>query len=244
MLRQASWLTALFLLTLLPFAVAAQETTPPEPARVEITAEDGLVMIGDFYAVPNTDAEQPAVVLLHGSGTERNEWRDLIMPLLDDGWNVLAVDLRGFGETGGQRDLAKTIDDLQLWFAWLREQPEVQDNALAAIGSSMGTVPAQAGCAADPACFTAIAISPGDFPLLTDSLYETMRDRSILFIVGRADNVIYDTRKMFDRTVGEASLHLYDTSLHGSSLFGLRSSYRDRTIRLMLDWLNQHLPTA
>jgi hypothetical protein len=62
-----------------------------------------------------------------------------------------------------------------------------------------------------------------------------------LFIIGRLDNAFYDTQNLFDRTVGEAVLYAYNTSLHASGLVAPRSSYRERVINLIITWLTEHL---
>jgi pimeloyl-ACP methyl ester carboxylesterase len=224
------------------FPLAAQESDVlPEPQRVEVTVPDGLTLVGDYYAIPNATGELPSVILLHGSGGNRLGWGDVLPALLDNGFNVLAVDQRAHGETGGVRDLVVMIADVQVWLDWLREQPTVDSANIATIGWSMGTVPAIQGCAEYAACVTTIAISPGDFPTLTEEVFEALEERSILFIIGRLDNAFYDTQNLFDRTVGEAVLYAYNTSLHASGLVAPRSRYRERVINLIVTWLTEHL---
>ncbi len=234
-------LCGLFALLCVFLSAAAQAEVLPE--IVTLTAADGLVMVGDFYQLPD-DQPHPAVILLHGSGIFRAEWNHFVQPLLEAGFHVLNVDQRGHGETGGRRDLAMMIDDTQLWITWLSTHPGVQPNGIAALGSSMGTVPALGACAAVSACYTAIMASPGDFPLLTDEVYAQMEERSVLFLVARDDNVIYDTRRMFERTTGEAALHIFNSAVHGSSLFLESSPHREFATHLVIDWLTDHLPSA
>jgi pimeloyl-ACP methyl ester carboxylesterase len=225
-------------------SLAAQEETLPQSQRVEVTAPDGIIMVADYYVVPGTEGENPSLVLLHGSGSNRGEWNNVLQPFLDSGFNVLAVDLRAHGETGGKRDLVLMIDDVQVWLDWLREQPSVNDAQISIIGSSMGTVPALAGCALDAACVTTILLSPGDFPLLDEAMFERLHDRSILFVIGRGDNAYHDTRKLFDRAVGEVAIHIYDTPLHATAFFSPRNRYRDGVLELVIGWLNDHLRRA
>lgn len=241
-MRKISGLMIL-LIGLTIFPLSAQDAAVlPTPQRVELTTADNINLVGDFYAVPDSTAELPAVILLHGQGSERHEWTPLIQPLLDDGYNVLTVDQRAFGESGGDREMLKMIDDISLWMAWLRDQPTVRDDAISTIGSSMGTVPALGGCAVDDGCPTAIAISPGDFPTLNEETFAKMKDRAVLYIVGRKDNVLFDTKKLFERASGEAALIIYNTGAHGSAFFTSRSSYKPRITCLILDWLDDHLP--
>ena len=81
-----------FMLLITATAFAQDDT--PLPTAVTVTAEDGLVLAGDFYATPETDGERPAVLLLHMLDSSRAAWNTLIVPLLENGYNVLAVDLR------------------------------------------------------------------------------------------------------------------------------------------------------
>jgi pimeloyl-ACP methyl ester carboxylesterase len=211
----------------------------PEPQRIEVAAEDGLNLIGDYYTALDTAGERPALLLLHGMGGTRHNWEPLIGSLLDHGYHVLTVDQRAWGETGGARDMVAAIGDIAVWFDWLRTQRGVDGNRLATIGASWGTVPALAGCAADTGCVTTILVSPGDFPLLNEALFETLSERSVLFVVGRSD-VLRAARMLFDRTAGEAALYTYNTGLHGTAFFAPRSSYQGRATRLVLGWLDEH----
>jgi pimeloyl-ACP methyl ester carboxylesterase len=144
------------------FASRAQDTVLAEPQRVEVAAEDGLMLVGDFYALAtDTDVELPTVLLMHQNQSNRQSWEPLIGPLLEAGFNVLTVDLRAHGETGGARDWEAALEDVQTWLDWLREQPTVRDSGIATVGASIGSNLALVGCANDPTCVTAIALSPG-----------------------------------------------------------------------------------
>jgi hypothetical protein len=116
--------TVIFLNLLLALTTAlvwAQDhVTLPEPHRAEVAAEDGLTLVGDFYAVPDTAGD-----------------------------------------------------------------------------------------------VTSVAISPSDYPLLNEEMFETMSERSVLFIVGRYD-VFFTTRVLFDRTSGEVALYAYNSAAHGT----------------------------
>lgn len=70
-----------------------------QPATLKIPASD-LTLIADAYGDP---ADTP-VVLLHGGGQTRHSWRSTAGDLSDAGWYVLAVDLRGHGDSGWSPD--------------------------------------------------------------------------------------------------------------------------------------------
>lgn len=235
---RALWIVALLLFIALPGWAQADL----QPEVVTVTAADGLVLVGDFYRVPGATEPRPTVILLHMLSGDRSQWLPLIPALLAADFHVLTFDLRGHGETRGIRDLALSIDDTRFWFDWLREQPEVRADALALVGASYGTVPALGSCAPEPGCLTSILISPGDFPLLDEAVYASMSERSVLFMVGRDDNVIYDTRRMFGRVVGEGAMYIYPSSIHGTAMFLSRSPHRETATALVIGWLVDHLP--
>lgn len=128
---------------------------PPEPI-VEIEAADGLTLSGVYY---DPGGDRPAVVLLHQMYASRGSWADLIQPLLDGGFKVLILDLRGFGDTRGRINWGRAQEDTVKWVEWLRGQPGVTSVSL--MGSSIGSALALAGCAQIEDCAGAVAISPG-----------------------------------------------------------------------------------
>lgn len=162
-------LVALTLVVLVGMGVSAQEVAPPPiapptvtptdpnaPRPVELVASDGLTLRGAYFA-PHANA--PAVLLLHQLYTTRHSWDSLTLAFNSAGYNVLAVDLRGYGQTRGAINWTQAQDDTTRWAAWLSQQPGVQSVAL--VGSSMGSSLAINGCAAFDPCRGAVAISPG-----------------------------------------------------------------------------------
>jgi pimeloyl-ACP methyl ester carboxylesterase len=161
-LTQYRYLTLFSLMILLAFPAAAQDTptepTGPQPVVVEVRADDGQRLSGDYYAAGD---DAPAILLLHQLYTTRTSWRWVVGPLLDAGYHVLAVDLRGYGQTRGTIDWGKAQIDTQTWLDWLAEQPGVRAESLLVVGSSMGANLALVGCAEAEHCAGAVAIAPG-----------------------------------------------------------------------------------
>ncbi len=89
------------LLCLLTLAIAASPVVaqaPPTEAR--LTASDGLVVFGDRYSAGASD--KPVVVLFHqGGGSSRGEYASIAPTLQDEGYDVLAFDLRRGGDRFG-----------------------------------------------------------------------------------------------------------------------------------------------
>lgn len=90
---------------------------------VSIAASDGVVLHG-WHLAPSRDTVTvpgAAVLLLHGIGSTRHGTLPVAGLLLAHGYQVLLVDLRAHGESGG--DLvtfgARETDDTRRWLAWM-----------------------------------------------------------------------------------------------------------------------------
>lgn len=137
--------------------VGAQDTpTPVSGLNVQIEAADGKTLYGSYFA--SSQADGPALLLLHQLYTNRSSWDPLIPLLLDSGFKVLTVDLRGYGQTRGKIKWKAAQQDTLDWANWLTTQPGV--TSLALIGSSMGSNLALVGCTAVEGCAAVVAISP------------------------------------------------------------------------------------
>jgi len=165
----------------------ATNTAEPDWVTVSATADDGLGLVGDFYP---TVAENPTVILLHQLYTDRSSWTPYMASLRDAGINVLVVDLRGHGLTGGEVNWIAATQDVQSWFNWLRTEAGVRPDAISVMGSSMGANLAIVGCGADVFCRSAIAISPGweYYGLSVElALEEQLANRTALIIYAERD---------------------------------------------------------
>ncbi len=244
-LVQRVLLLTLFLLIIVP--VLAQDATPtPEPTLVKVAASDGLMLVGDYYAAPG-DGDKPVVVLMHMYQNVRQSWKEFVPKLLDAGYSVLNVDLRGHGETGGVTNWPLAVTDVQTWLDWLREQPGIRDDAVSIIGASVGSNLALIGCANDKACVTAIALSPGSdyFGLRPkDFIAEGLKDRSALVVASQKDSASAQGVKQFAvSATGELGVQLYSGSLHGTNILNSKV-FRERLTKMMINWLDDHTPKS
>jgi len=70
--------------------------------RVEMKTTDGVNIIGDLYQPINSNGS--AVILLHMMNKDKASWYEFGKKLVDKGYVVLAIDLRGHGESVQQLD--------------------------------------------------------------------------------------------------------------------------------------------
>lgn len=132
-------------------ATALDSATPADRGlafeEASFATRDGVTLTG--WYVPS--ANESAVVLLHGSGSNRSAVLDHAVVLARAGYGVLLFDARGHGESGGRamdfgwfgdRDVAAALD-------YLEQRAEVDPARLAAVGLSMGGEEAIGAAAAD-----------------------------------------------------------------------------------------------
>lgn len=92
----------------------------------------------------------PTVLLLHGFGEDRSVWNPLKKQLLDHGWAVMALDLRGHGQSTVQdgspihaaaswrSDPNQFPQDIAPALEFIKAQPRLNNRKIAVIGSDVG----------------------------------------------------------------------------------------------------------
>ncbi len=101
----------------------------------------------------------PAVMVMHGAGSRKENHADFARAAVNHGFVALTFDNRGHGETDGDLD-PTVVDDLRLLAEWLAARPEVDERRVAARGSSMGGLMAIHAGAASRRVAAVVAICP------------------------------------------------------------------------------------
>lgn len=222
-------------------AVAQDETVLPTPERVELAISDGQVLVGDVFT-PTEIAEggAPALLVMHQNRSKRQSWEPLVPSLVEAGYIVLTVDLRGHGETGGTVDWSLAQEDTQMWIGFLTTREGVNPEKIAVMGASIGSNLALVGCAASEACETAIALSPGlNFFGVEpeEAVSDGLRRRSALLIAARGDtDSAVAVRQMAGSSQGALGLRVYEGFDHGTDLF---DDNLESVQTLILTWLGE-----
>jgi alpha/beta superfamily hydrolase len=81
-------------------ALPAGSQLAPAGTRLDLAAPDGARLAATYWAAPEPG---PGVLLLHMCNSDRRAWNGLGPMLAARGIHALALDFRGYGESGGER---------------------------------------------------------------------------------------------------------------------------------------------
>jgi pimeloyl-ACP methyl ester carboxylesterase len=116
-------------------------TALAEPAKntahaVDLKTPDGIILKASYFAAAKSG---PGVLLFHQSNRTRKSWDDIVKQLGNAGINVLTVDNRGHGESGGTERPRKTWwpSDLDVAFNYLAAQPGVNRGVIGIGGAGV-----------------------------------------------------------------------------------------------------------
>jgi dienelactone hydrolase len=214
------------LLLALP-CVAAER---PTPRIVDLTATDGTKLKATYFAAGKPG---PGVLLLHQCNRDRSMWNDIAPKLATLGLNVLALDFRGFGESGGPRAgdvppqqagqiiATKFPSDVDTAYSFLMAQPGVEKNVTAAAGASCGVNQAVLLASRHPEVKSLVLLS--GFTNVAGRKFLRQAQRLPLFGVAANDDGGAVEQMEWLLSVSPNSgnrLQRYDNGGHGIEMFG------------------------
>ena len=231
---------------------------------VSFPSNDGIEVSAIFGTAQDGES-LPVVILLHGLGGSKSDWwnnTDTYMSLLMRGYAVLAIDMRGHGDTPipDDRQFLEVIDielsyrDVEAALIWLPSQPEIDVSRIAVVGSGSGGNVAYVSSGLFPEQIkTSVSLSPGLWhvssfePLVTGAGLEPFAPRSILFMAGDRDQIQTEdfilsyaefARNLEAQTAEPKELRIFpDSADHGFELLDNIAEAQN----LFFLWLEEHL---
>src|SRR5258708_3367969 len=146
----------------------AEESKPPR--FVDLKAPDGTSLKGTYFSAGKTG---PGVLLLHQCNRQRNVWDDLAARLAAAGFNVMTIDLRGYGDSSGTpvdklspAEIRVVFDekfptDVETAYQYLVSQPGVKREAIVVGGASCGVNQSVHAAANHPEVKALVLLSEG-----------------------------------------------------------------------------------
>ena len=225
--------------TTTPLANAAATSTPATPtvSTVNIRSADGLVLGGIF--LPAAQPNSPALLLLHQWQSDRHSYDDFAKRMQAKGFNVLAVDGRGFGESTKSTDgktvqaertaaaVQSMLSDVDAAMKFLADQPNVDRSKIGIVGASYGSSLALIYAADHPNIASVALLSPGlnyfgNMP--TEPAIKKYGDRPMFLVAAEDDKESADAvNKLLSagNNTGYGA-NIYPSGGHGTALFKLK----------------------
>ncbi|MEL6328586.1 MAG: alpha/beta fold hydrolase [Planctomycetota bacterium] len=264
----------LFACGLISAGAAAQEGAPPgQPATIEeaiersleeipaetvfFEASDGVKIAGLYRAPAALDVPRPAVLMLHG-GNQRKEYywfSGLVETLLDDGYHLLSIDIRGRGESEGgdiealRQNPTLAHRDLVAALGWLRARDGVDADRIAVIGASYGGNLITSWMRMhDEPVRTIVTVSATAISFRFPELYPGAELHNIkssgLYLACSDELARYDAAATAERlktmTDGRSEVRIYEGTTHAIGVF----IYHPESLAEIDRWLEQELGGA
>ena len=153
---------------------------------------------------------------------------------------MLAIDLRGHGDSGGSRDWSKGPQDTAQAWEYLTRLQGVDPQRTAIIGASFGANLALVQGAAEESIRTVVLLSPG-LSYFGVSCVGAMKDygeRPVLIVASSEDSyAAQSSRQLKQMAKGPAELQMFDGAGHGIQMFAAQPGLTQQ----ILDWLAQYV---
>lgn len=208
---------------------------------VKLITSDGIEISGEFWPA---EANAPAGIILHMMPATKDSWKDFSRKLNNEGFQCLAIDLRGHGESAGGPDGSRDFTDEQ-------HQQSARDVEAAAkffvskgipadkiflAGASIGANLALQCQSEHPEIKASILLSPGlNYKgIETESAAKKLQKKQSLFLSAGGENDDYSmetARKLFEiAKVDNKELKVFQKAGHGTNIFIEEPSLMDEAI--------------
>ncbi len=224
---------------------ATADSTAAGSTVVDVAAPDD-VKLAATYTSPGKPG--PGVLLLHMCNSDRSAWTGLAGKLAARGIHSMALDYRGYGDSGGERlegaaqgqvRTEKWPGDVDAAFELLRSRPGVDRARIAASGGSCGVDQAVALARRHPGEVTTLVLLAGGVDGDGTTFLAENPWLPILGSASRDDGQAVDTMRW---TIGFSShpenrFLEYPHGGHGTEMFAVHADLEPK----IADWLQEHL---
>jgi pimeloyl-ACP methyl ester carboxylesterase len=176
--------------------------------QVWLTTNDGVRLNARIYRSKSDSAPMPGIVICHGFFASHQIMQNSFsLEFAKRGFLVVALDLRGHGDSGGNLELStplrprmspfdlfnetKLERDIRAAVDYLLSRTDVDNNTIAVLGHSLGGAAVFKHGYSDPRVKSVVAIAPA---LSSASEMDLTSPQNLLLVVGERDNIV---RTMF-----------------------------------------------
>jgi len=147
------------LLVAFAFCLGSSAQDTRSSRAVDIRSSDGTLLKATYYPAPKLG---PGVILLHQSNRDRKSWDPLAAQLAKLGINTLTIDMRGFGESGGEKR-SRAPEDVDAALEFLQSQAGVNRDVIGLGGAGwLGVVHAVEAARQHPTFVKSLVLLSGE----------------------------------------------------------------------------------
>ena len=193
---------------------------------VTFTTDDGVSLAGRLFGGQNSGGA--GVVLAHMYPADQTSWYDYARRLADEGYVALAFDFRGYGESGGNKQIDQIDRDVAAALDEIRAQGVTR---VVLVGASMGGTAALMVAARQPVQGVITLSAPVEFEGLSAKVAVTKVMAPKLFIGAEDDAGGPAARALAGVAPEPKDVAVFPGSDHGTDL--LRGAQRDAVLTRM-----------
>ena len=219
------------------------EGTGYQVTDVTLTTSDGITIKGTYYNA--SEDGEPGVILLHMLSRNRGDWHEFARDLQALDYKVLAIDLRGHGESDldyrkfspGDDFKGMVLDAAAAKDFMIEEGTGPKDIVI--IGGSIGSNVALNYAAEDKDIKGVVLLSPGlDYRgIRTEEAMVAYGERPVLIVASEEDTYCAETcEKLYSLAKGDAEIKIYPGDAHGTWIIHSQDSSD-----LVLEWIQEIL---
>lgn len=214
--------------------------TPTGSQSVDLSTEDGLTLRGYLFGTGNV-----GVILSHMYPADQTSWYDAARRLADEGYLVLTFDFRGYGESGGDKDIELLAKDV---FAATQAMRAAGATDMVLVGASMGGT-ASLIAAENTQLLSSLRVlgvvtlsAPVEFKGLDAAQAVPRLISPLLFMAAEADVGAAGARELQELAGEQGEVGIVPGDEHGTDL--LTGQAADQVWNLLLQFLRQNLPVS
>jgi predicted alpha/beta hydrolase len=230
---------------ILMFSVTLDAQARSVPTIVTLEARDGTALKASFFSSAKPG---PALLLLPQCDNDRSSMAGFAATAVANGYHVLTLDYRGFGDSGGRhpesrQEQAKVMattwpGDVDVALAWLLARPVVDRTRVGAVGASCGATQAAHLARRQRVLKTVVMLSGGTAPEVRAFLGEA-RWLPVLGVASLDDGpMVSQMRWLISASSHPASRFVeVPTGGHGTEMFAAQPDLPTA----ILEWFATHL---
>jgi alpha-beta hydrolase superfamily lysophospholipase len=196
--------------------------------KIALSASDGRKLVANLFPV-----EKPKgwLLLSHMMPAAKESWNVFALHMQNEGYESLAIDLRGHGESEGgpvgyqnfsDKEHQQTINDLYAGLEFLKSR-NADTSRIVLVGASIGANLSLQCMTENPNLKKAVLLSPGlnYRGIETVSLVHALKqNQSVLFVSSKDDdNNVEEAKRLYELAFAGKQLHVYERGGHGTHMF-------------------------